>query len=220
LSRAHRAHPQRGARNGGSLAPTRNRTEAEVIPAIALSIIAMIAGHPTQVTCDVPATAVITAWTSFDGQEIHMQESICAGLEEQLGTYRFAASISTLVHESAHARGVRSESCAETWVNVAVYDVLWRFYAVPFFTPLSEEIGAQVATITRGLPPAYQPAPTACAQEPGAGRIEELKLELERKRAALGEALTRANAAAERARGLGALAARSAGLNALYGAAA
>src|SRR5437867_3953223 len=97
-----------------------------IVPALVLTIAATIAGHPTQVVCDVPATESVAAWTIPGTSTIHMKEHICAELDRRPGDPLFAVALATLIHESAHARGVSAEDCAELWADLVVYDVLER----------------------------------------------------------------------------------------------
>lgn len=136
-----------------------------IAPAVALMVAAFIAGHPTQVLCDVPPTAVVVAWTNPGSSVIHMQEDACAGLAAKPGDLSFAHGLSALIHESAHARGVRSEACAEAWADLTSYDVLRRFWHVPFFTPLSWLVGAQIREESRRLPASYQFDGQSCDME-------------------------------------------------------
>lgn len=128
-----------------------------------LAVVASIAGHPVTVACDadvnrpssVPAGAI--GWAIIGGDTIHIHPLMCDYSRAEVGSPEFAAALDLFIHESAHARGVLSESCAEMTADVGVFDVLRRFYGIPFFTPMSRRIGAQVLAITRTLSPEYQP---------------------------------------------------------------
>lgn len=137
--------------------------------AVALAVAAFVADKPASIACDVPESAIVNGWTAPElSSVIHLKPSRCDALAEKPGAAGFASSLSLVIHEAAHLRGVRSEACAELWANLAVYDVLRRFYGVPFFSPLSWRIGAQVVAITHRLPPIYQPTASACEAERGA----------------------------------------------------
>lgn len=140
-----------------------------MLPAVVLAVVAFIAGKPATAVCNVdgyPGTAppgfTVEAWTQVGGDLVHLAPSVCAALQTPPGTVSFARGLRVVIHESAHARGVSSESCAETWADLTVYDVLRRFYRVEFFTPLSAEVGGQVYAETLRRPSDYQPSLTAC----------------------------------------------------------
>ena len=145
-----------------------------IAPAVALLVAAFIAGHPVQIMCDIPDSATaVEAWSTPCGSFMHMKPSVCVGLtqkvggtEHAVGQVSFAHAIGTVIHESAHAKGVRSEACAEMYADIGVFDVLRRFYGVPFFTPLSWLVGRQVRDHTLHLPPNYQPTSGSCIGEP------------------------------------------------------
>lgn len=138
-----------------------------IAPAVALAVVAFIAGHPAQIACDVSESATaVEAWTTPGGSTTHFKPSLCEGLGSRPGDLRFGRALGTLIHEGAHARGVKSEACAESWADLAVFDVLRRFYNIPMFSPLSWRIGAQVYAQTQGRPAEYQPSGQSCAAEP------------------------------------------------------
>jgi hypothetical protein len=138
---------------------------------IALLVATAIAGHPTTVTCDTsgypgpapPPGFQVEAWTAVGSKEIHLAPFLCSGLDSPLGSAAFARSIGVLIHESAHARGIRTEDCAELWGNLVVFDVLRRFYGVPFFSRLSLQVAAQVRNFTLVRPTSYQPKINSCS---------------------------------------------------------
>lgn len=126
-----------------------------------LSVVALIAGHPATINCDptlgghfIPGAA---AWTPYGGDVIYATPEICDDTRQPLGTLQFAAGLNVFIHEAAHSRGIRSESCAELTADLGVYQVLRDFYNIPFFTPQSETIAGQVLLLTRRKPAAYQP---------------------------------------------------------------
>lgn len=92
----------------------------------------------------------------------HMTSALCNGLSEKPGTVPFAQSLRVLIHESAHARGVRTEDCAEMWADLVVFDVLRRFYRVEFFSPLSRTVAGQVFAETLRRPSNYQWSSGSC----------------------------------------------------------
>jgi hypothetical protein len=134
--------------------------------AIAFTIASMISGHPTQIACDVPTTAVVEAWTTPRSNLLHMQPTLCAGLGMAPGDPRFSYALGVLIHESSHARGVLREACAEMYADVLIYQVLRDYYRVPFFSKLSMQIGAQVLYFSRHRPAEYQWSTTSCDREP------------------------------------------------------
>ena len=130
-----------------------------------------IAGHPVTVACDAdvnqspfqaPAGREATAWTLIGGNVIHVYPAFCDASSAPIGSVQFAQALDVFIHEAAHASGTRVESCAELTADIGVYDVLRRFYAIPFFSQMSATIGAQVLADTRTLSAAYQPE--ACWQ--------------------------------------------------------
>src|SRR5581483_9260399 len=137
-----------------------------MIAPVILAVVAAIAGHPVRVACDadvnpspVPTVpgAVVTAWTMTGGDTIHAMPYICEETNAQMTTFWFVDGLSTMIHEASHARGVRREACAEMIADIGVYDVLRRFYGVPFFSPMSVMIGRRVLEVTRSAPASYQP---------------------------------------------------------------
>lgn len=133
-----------------------------MVAPVILSVIAFIAGHPVQVSCD-PAlgghatSAGEVGWTAYGGEVIYVVPMVCDDSGRALEDPRFAFALATLIHEAAHARGIRSESCAELTADIGIYQALRDFYDVPFFTPTSQQIGATVLAQTRARPPTYQP---------------------------------------------------------------
>jgi len=139
-----------------------------MVAPVVLAVAAFIAGHPVTVSCDaatnrppsVPTGAL--GWSVVGGSESHLSGDVCNDLEDSPGGLDFAAGIAVLIHEAAHAKGVRSEACAQWYAVFGVYDVLRRFYAIPFFTDESRLIGAEVLEFTKlRLPPEYQPSLTS-----------------------------------------------------------
>lgn len=136
-----------------------------MIGPVILSVIAFIAGHPTTVVCDATLGGhadastgfTVIAWSAYGGDTIYAAPSLCDETRGRVGSLAFAHSIGTFIHEASHARGIHTETCAELTADIGVFDVLRRFYNVPFFTPLSRLVGAQVLTFTRARPTAYQP---------------------------------------------------------------
>jgi len=133
---------------------------------VILAIVTAIAGHPTTVACDADSNPspfptapgyVVAAWTLTGGDTIHALPLLCNESRYPLGSTEFAAAIETFIHEAARARGVVTDSCAQLTADEGVYDVLRRWYGVPFFSPMSEQVGAQVLSLTRKLPASYQP---------------------------------------------------------------
>ena len=143
-----------------------------MISLVTLAIAAAIAGHPVDVRCDAdknpppgltPAPGyVIEGWAYVGGNEIHMLPHLCADTNAPVGSLAFAQALRVVIHEAAHARGVAVEACAELWAALVVFDILRRFYGIPFFSKLSESIGRQVLAETRLRPPNYQPRAESC----------------------------------------------------------
>jgi len=131
-----------------------------------VAVASWVAGHPVTVACDAdtnpspfPAApgAVVTAWTLTGGDVIHALPMICDETRAAPGTVAFADGIATVIHEAARAKGVQTASCVEMLADVGVYDALRRFYSIPFFSSMSETVGAQVLALTRRRPSSYQP---------------------------------------------------------------
>jgi hypothetical protein len=97
------------------------------------------------------------AWTLTGGDTIHAVPAFCTGTVAPFGSDAFARSIDVFIHEAARARGLASDSCVEFMADLGVYQVLRDFYGVPFFSPMSWRVGAQVLALTRTLPASYQP---------------------------------------------------------------
>jgi hypothetical protein len=137
-----------------------------VIAPVILSVVAMIAGHPTAVACDADVNPspfptatgqVATAWTLTGGNVIHAHPAFCEASNAPVGSDSFARAIDVFLHEAARARGLTGDSCPQMIADLGVYQVLRDFYRVPFFSPMSRRVGAQVLALTRTLPASYQP---------------------------------------------------------------
>lgn len=133
-----------------------------MVPAVILSVVAFIAGHPTQIVCDANLGGLATspneiARTPYGGNVIYALPRICDELFAPVGTNAFAHAIGTVIHEASHARGLRSESCAEMTADIGIFDVLRRFYGAAFFSARSVAVGAQVLAFTRARTADYQP---------------------------------------------------------------
>lgn len=141
-----------------------------VAPAIALAIAAFIGGHPSAIVCDVPETAIVTAWTTPAAPPtIHLRASLCAALAEPPAVEGwFPVALGALIHESAHQRGISDEACAEKWGDLMIFGVLTRFYGEPFLSPLSLEIESMAQLNTSRLPAEYHWTVFTCslADEP------------------------------------------------------
>lgn len=98
-----------------------------------------------------------TAWTLTGGNVIHVHPRFCDYSSSPVGSNDFALVIGVFIHEAARARGVVTDSCARMTADLGVYQMLRDFYNVPFFSPTSERVGAQVLALTRLLPASYQP---------------------------------------------------------------
>lgn len=147
----------------GLLAPAAGAATAAPTMVAAAS---WVAGHPVTIACDaaldghaasLQAGLTPLAWTPYGGNIIYAQPSLCDETSATIGSQAFAQAIGTIIHEATHARGVVSESCAELTADVGVFDVLRRFYDVPFFSATSVLVGAEVLGLTRARPANYQP---------------------------------------------------------------
>lgn len=137
-----------------------------MVAPVIVAIVSSIAMHPTQVACDAdvnhsglpaPPGFEVGAWTIVGGSTIHVLPRYCRYSFAKPPDWTFAKALEVFIHEAAHARGVHTEACAEMTADVGVYDIVRRFYGIPFFTPLSKLIGAQVLIYSRELLPDYQP---------------------------------------------------------------
>jgi hypothetical protein len=132
------------------------------IPAAALAAVAFVAGYPAQVTCDLPDSGNVMGYAVPGAPALRMQPWLCDSLRRPPFTSGFVYAMTTVIHEAAHLRGVRSERCA-AWYSVAgIYDVLRRFYGIPFFSSQSRHIGSQALMFVQSLGETYRPDPTAC----------------------------------------------------------
>ena len=136
-------------------------------PLVTLLIAASLAGHPTKIACDTPTNPgpvtpppgyVVEAWTPYGGDTIHMSPALCSGFYAPIGSTRFAQSLRALLHESAHARGIVSEACAEAFAwrfSRSVFYTHYRFDAWLFF--IANRVAKQIEAETRLRPANYQP---------------------------------------------------------------
>ncbi len=87
-----------------------------------------------------------------------MTPALCNGLYAPLGTLAFAQSYRVLLHEGAHASGIRNEACAEAYVWANSRRFLYSHYLFdPWYFWLSSKIAKQIETETLRRPPSYQP---------------------------------------------------------------
>ena len=133
------------------------------MPAKAIDVVTFIAGHQTSIVCDptlgghAATSPDAFGWAAYGGNIVYLVPAICQDMSADIGSPRFAEGIAAVIHEAAHARGARSESCAEMTADLGVFDALRRFYGVPFFSDLSRTVGDQVLAGTRLRPESYQP---------------------------------------------------------------
>lgn len=146
-----------------------------MLPAVVAAVALAIAGHPVHVACDAdanhpgvtpPVGAFVEGWTVPGSDTVHLASAYCDDLGRGVRSPYFPVAFGTLIHESAHARGVTSEACAEAWADLTYPDWLARFYGVPFFSPLSLSIGATIYAHTLAKPASYHPAATSCEGQP------------------------------------------------------
>lgn len=137
-----------------------------MVAPVILSVVAFIAGHPTNVACDadvnhggIPSRPgfALKGWAQHDGNVIHVLPGFCDASTLRPRDPGFPETIELFIHEAAHARGIVSESCAEMTADIGVFDVLRRFYGVPFFSRLSVRVGRAVLAMTREGFADYQP---------------------------------------------------------------
>lgn len=137
-----------------------------MVAPVILAAVAFIAGHPTSVVCDADVNhgpvaerpgLTLKGWTAYGGNVIHVLPGFCSASTLLPGAPGFPETIELFIHEAAHARGIVSESCAELTADMGVFDVLRRFYGVPFFSPLSVRVGRAVLAHSREAPADYQP---------------------------------------------------------------
>lgn len=136
-------------------------------PLVTILIATALAGHPTKIACDThtnpgpvtpPPGYVVEAWTPYGGDTIHMSPTVCSGFYADFGSVRFARSLRVLLHESAHARGIVSEACAEAYAWQYPRSVLYTHYRFdPWLFFLSDRIAKQIQAETRLRPANYQP---------------------------------------------------------------
>ena len=148
-----------------TLAPAATAAAPPPVAPVILSVVSWIAGHPVTVACDVDTNPspfpspgyTATAWTYTGGNVIHVMPAFCDYSTAPVGSDNFARVIDVFIHEAARARGVQTDTCVEMTSDVGVYDVLRRFYGIPFFSRMSVLVGAQVLALTRTLPASFQP---------------------------------------------------------------
>ena len=145
-----------------------------IAPALALLAAAFVAGKPVQVACDadvnlggvqVQAGYSLEGWTVPGRSEIHLHPNICSGLAQPAYSAGFASAFRVVLHEAAHAKGIRSESCAEGYALVYARETARRFYRVPLWSSTSEELSAKIWGQTLLRPEVYRPDGSDCVLE-------------------------------------------------------
>ena len=135
-----------------------------IASAIALSIAALIAGHPVQVACDVPETAVVSAYSvPARDNVIHLKGSLCSALAGPVTSLDFSEALGALAHEAAHERGISEEACAERWADVTALGILYRFYGLRWGSQLALSIQGQMIGLTLRRPVEYHWTVATCS---------------------------------------------------------
>lgn len=135
-----------------------------MIPALALAAAALIAGKPVGISCDLPPNGPLLGQSVIGSSAIRMRSDLCERLSSKTDDPGFAAALGVVIHESAHARGVRSEACATAWSVATAPWVLDRIYGVPMFTPLSWQVQDAILATVRASPPEYRFDGQSCAR--------------------------------------------------------
>lgn len=103
------------------------------------------AGKPVSVWCESDSEAWsrmlarvghidrVEAYTYVGGSTVWLGPTVCSRLGSP-GYPVFALGLSTLLHESWHARGHRDEAFAECAARVLIYSALHDFYGVPWYS--------------------------------------------------------------------------------------
>lgn len=136
--------------------------------AIAMAVASMIAGKPVTIACDTdtnpgpgikpPPGFVVEAWTPVGGRRIHMAPKLCAGLRAPVGSTTFALSLRVVLHESGHAYGNKSESCAESFAHDYARMAVFDFYGIDTWMGFwAERVERQIKAETARRPTEYQP---------------------------------------------------------------
>lgn len=139
-----------------------------MLPAIILSVVALVAGHPAHVNCDADTTNpfpfAVDGWSTPGGSNMHLSTKMCSYLVNyKLTTPEYGAALNVVMHESAHLRGVRKEACAELWADMMTWNVLRDVYGIKSYGPVWQTVAANVVNYTHLKPPAYQPNGQSCA---------------------------------------------------------
>jgi hypothetical protein len=135
-----------------------------------LAALALLVGHPVELRCDgdtpppgltIPPGAVLEGWTQLGGDVLHLSEARCAGLRRPGRGREWAWSVQTLLHEGAHAAGVRREDCAESLATVWFLFAAWRL-RLDWAETLAvlEEFARRSAT----RPEPYRPRDGSCVE--------------------------------------------------------
>lgn len=138
-----------------------------MIPAIILSVVALIAGKPAVVNCDAATTSpfpyAVDGWSNVGGSEVHLSKRMCSYFAYRITTPEYGAALNIVMHESAHLRGVREEACAELWADTMTWIVLRDVYRYKHYGQVWQTVAANVVAYTRLKDPAYQPSGQSCA---------------------------------------------------------
>jgi hypothetical protein len=144
-----------------------------MLPAIILSIAALAAGHPVQVSCDVEVNpppgvtpqGLVLGWTFVPSDEIHLSSQVCEQLQKppETGMPSFTnivtwpVALYALIHESIHASGVRSEACANLYTLLTASEMLARFGVNQYNHALYRGVLEAIVALNRMQVEAYAP---------------------------------------------------------------
>lgn len=123
----------------------------------------LVAGHPVRVDCVTdpaawlrgPAPQALGYQWAHEPGEIHLGPYACEALRVRTSPL-LGAGLHILAHEAAHARGIDSETVASCFGLAWAMDLARRFYAIPFFSPLSRGVEAAGLSIHRMTPDEYR----------------------------------------------------------------
>ena len=142
---------------------------------IAAAIVLAVSGHPgVMIGCDADTNNPyfnfpVAGWAIFGGNEVHLHPQYCADMDPRVwrDSVTRGVALGVLIHEAAHARGVRSEQCAEMYAGVLMYEYLERFYGISMFSAESWEASRWWVVRNRSLPQNYWWTDVrACDNEP------------------------------------------------------
>jgi hypothetical protein len=132
-----------------------------------LVALAVLVGNPVRLDCTdaqppgytPPPGTFVEGWTTVgDSSVVHLSEVRCTGLRRPPSDVEWAWSVQVLLHEAAHASGIRNEACAEA------FTFIWALWLLPRLGIPWEPTLERMDRRTASRPSSYHPHFGSCAE--------------------------------------------------------